>query len=210
MRIKVKEFNIYIDETVIIIGFLCIIFKGIRNYFENYFICYLFIIFHELSHMLVASICGIKTSKITIRISGLSINLENNNCKNLKWLAMYLAGPVSNIILASIFKSVPMVCGINLALAIINLIPIEPLDGYNIMEVLLKFLKVKHIKIIQKVTRLFILVTLGILGIYQLIILLNPSLILMIFYIIIQALIDRKNGNCRLYQEYYKNVTNFN
>ena len=210
MRLKVKEFNIYIDETIIIVGILCVIFKEIRNYFENYFVCYLFIIFHELSHMLVASICGIKTSKITIRISGLSINLENTKCQNLKWLAIYLAGPVSNIILASIFKNVSMVRGINLALAIINLIPISPLDGYNIVGVLLKFFKVKNAKRIEKVTHLFILFTLGILGIYQLIILLNPSLILMIFYIIIQALITGKDSSHRLYQEYYKNVTNFN
>lgn len=210
MRLKVKEFNIYIDETIIIVGVLGVVFKEIRNYFENYFVCYLFIIFHELSHMFVASICGIKTSKITIRISGLSINLENNNCQNLKWLAIYLAGPVSNIILASIFKNVPMVCSINLALAIINLIPITPLDGYNIMRVLLNFFNVKNAKRIQKIIHLFILFVLGILGIYQLIILLNPSLILMVFYIIIQALIDGKKHSRGLYQEYYKNVTNFN
>lgn len=210
MRIKVKEFNIYIDETMVIVAVLCIILKELRSYFENYFVCYLFIVFHELSHMFVASICGIKTRKISIRISGLSINLDKNTGKNGKWLAIYLAGPMSNIILASIFKNVPMVCGINLALAIINLIPIEPLDGHNIMGVLLKIFNVKNIKKIQKVTHLFILIILGILGIYQLIFLLNPSLLLMIFYIIIQALIAKKNGSRRLYQEYYKNVTNFN
>lgn len=148
MRFKVKEFNIYLDETILIVSFLCLFFSEVRNYFENYFICYLFIAFHEFSHMFVASIFGIKTTKLCIRISGLNINLDSYNRQELKWLGIYLAGPASNIVLALLFKNIPMVYTINLALAIINLIPIYPLDGYNIINVIISKKSLNNISVI--------------------------------------------------------------
>jgi len=211
MRFKIRKFNIYLDETILIVGFLCLIFKVVREYFENYFICYLFITFHELSHMFVASIFGIKTTRLCIRISGLNINLDSYNRKELKWLAIFLAGPLSNIILAYIFKNISMVYTINLALAIINLIPIYPLDGYNIFEIILyKFtIKQKTIKKIQKISEIMVITLFVILGIYQFIILKNLSIILMLFYIIIQSSNLRNNRDSRIYQKYYKNITKF-
>ncbi len=211
MRFKVKEFSIYLDGTILIVSFLCIFFSGVRNYFENYFVCYLFITFHELSHMLVASIFGIKTTRLCIRISGLNINLDSYNRQGLKWFVIFLAGPISNIILAYIFKTISMVYTINLALAIINLIPIYPLDGYNIFEIILnKFtIKQKTIKKIQKITQIMVIILLVIVGIYQFVILRNLSIILMTFYIIIQRSSLRNNSDSQIYQKYYKNITKF-
>ena len=172
MKLRVKEFNIYIDETILIVGVLCLLFKVIRNYFSNYFMCFLFIAFHELSHMFIASILGIKTTKFNIHISGLCINLEKVEKRGVKWLAIFLAGPLSNAILAIMFNKIPLVYTINLALAIINLIPIYPLDGYNILEILLKFLnfKEKSIVFIQKNTEIMVIIILVILGINQFVI----------------------------------------
>ena len=211
MRLKLKEFNIYIDETILIVSFLCVIFKGIREYFENYFVCFLFITFHEFAHMFIASVFGIKTKRLCIRISGLNINLDNRNKKGLKWLIIFLAGPVSNILLAIIFNNISMVYTINLALAIINLIPIYPLDGYNILEIILEmvFQNKKSIKNIQKTLKNMVIILLVILGIYQFVFLRNVSIILMIFYIIIQSSSPRNNSGSRMYQKYYKNITNF-
>ena len=211
MRLKLKEFNIHIDETILIVGFLCIIFKGIREYFENYFVCFLFIIFHELAHMFIASIFGIKTKRLCIRISGLNINLDSEDRKGLKWLVIFLAGPLSNIFLAIIFNNITMVYTINLALAIINLIPIYPLDGYNIFEILLNTVikKEKIVFKIVKISEIMVIILLAILGIYQFAILRNLSIILMIFYIIIQRSNLRNNSDSRMYQKYYKNITNF-
>ena len=211
MKIKVKEFNIYLDETILIVGFLCLFFKAVREYFHNYFICYLFIIFHELSHMLVASIFGTKTTRLSIRISGLNISLDSYNRQGLKWLIIFFAGPLSNIILAYIFKNIPMVYTINLALAIINLIPIYPLDGYNIFEILLKMLikKQKNVCKVEKATEIMVIILLVIVGVYQFVILKNLSIILMVFYIIIQSSNLRNNRDSLIYQEYYKNITIF-
>jgi len=210
MKLKIKEFDIYIDETIIIVGALCIIFKGIRDYFENYFICYLFIIFHELAHMFVASIFGVKTTKLNIRISGLCINLNEKNRQGLKWLLVYLAGPISNIILAFIFKNFSMVYTINLVLAIMNLVPIFPLDGHSIFRIVLRMIKLKNSQKIEWIIENLVIIILIILGVYQLMILMNPSIILIIIYIFLQGPIARKKDHSRLYQKYYKNITNFN
>ncbi len=211
MRFKVKDFNIYLDETILIVGFLCVFSEVVRDYFENYFICYLFIAFHEFTHMFVSSIFGIKTTRLYIRISGLNINLDSYNRQGLKWLYIFLAGPLSNIILAYIFKNIPMVYTINLALAIINLIPIYPLDGYNIFEMLLKMLikKQKNVCKVEKATKIMVIILLVTLGIYQFVIFRNLSVILMIFYIIIQSYSLRNNSDSRIYQKCYKNITNF-
>ena len=211
MRFKVKEFNIYLDETILIVGFLCFLFSGIRDYFENYFICYLFIAFHEFAHMFIASLFGIKTTRLSIRVSGLNINLDSYNRKGIKWLFIFLAGPLSNILLAYIFKNISMVYTINLALAIINLIPIYPLDGYSIFEIILsKFtIKQKNIEKIQIWVEIMVIILLVIVGIYQFVILRNLSIILMVFYIIIQGCSPRNNSDSRIYQKYYKNITKF-
>ncbi len=211
MKFKVREFNIYLDETILIVGFLCIFFGEVRDYFENYFVCYLFIAFHELAHMFTASIFGTKTTRLCIRISGLNINLDNYNRSGLKWLAIFCAGPMSNIILAYIFKNIPLVYTINLALAIINLIPISPLDGYNIFEIILKVLlkSQKAIKKTQNLTEIMVIILLITLGICQFVIFGNISIILMVFYIFIQGSSLRNNSDSRIYQKCYRNITFF-
>lgn len=211
MKLRVKEFDIYLDESVLIIGILSIIFKVVRKYFENFFICYLFIVFHEFSHMCVASIFGVATKNLHIRISGLNICLKEQNTNNLRWIIIYLAGPISNIGLAATFKNVPLVYTINLALAVINLIPIYPLDGYNIFEILLNQLnlKRKNIEKVQKSVEIMVIILLLAVGIYQFVFFENISIILMVIYIIIQSSNLRNNSASRIYQKCYKNITNF-
>ena len=211
MKLKIKEFNIYLDETILVVGFLCLFFVSIREYFENYFICYLFIVFHEFAHIFIASLFGVKITKLSIRISGLNINLNNYNRQGIKWLIIFLAGPVSNISLAILLKNIPMVYTINLALAIINLIPIYPLDGYSVFEIILSgfTIKQKSKEKIQNCTEIMVIILLVTVGIYQVVILRNLSIILMVFYIIIQSSNLRNNSDSRIYQKCYKNVTKF-
>lgn len=208
MKLKIKEFNIYVEELVLVVVLLSVFFTGIREYFSNYFMCYLFIAFHEFSHMFIASLFDIKTTRLNIRISGLSINLNNINRQGLKWICIFLAGPISNVILAIMFYNIPIVYTINLVLAIINLMPIYPLDGYNILKLLLEIIKCKNIKI-QMVIENTVMIGLIILGVCQACFLHNPSIILMFFYIFIQSSSLRKHWDLGIYQKYYKNITKF-
>lgn len=180
MKFKLNEKTIYIEESVIIVLFVCLFSKIARDYLSNYYICYLFITFHELSHVAIAALFGSGVKKINIRVCGLSINLTNR-FYGIKALLVYLAGPMSNLLLAAIFYNLPIVFEINICLALINIIPIKPLDGFNILNV---FVSKKIKKIISYIAELMLLV----LGIVIFIKFCNISLIFLLIYIKLEKL----------------------
>ena len=104
-----------------------------------------------------------------------------------------------------------MVYGINMTLAIINLLPIYPLDGYNIIKVMFGLFKIneRKIKIVQNLIEVMVIILLMTIGIVQFLFLNNLSIILMAFYIFIQSSSLRKNWDSAMYQKCYKNITNF-
>lgn len=176
MNVKHKNVKIEIEE-LFIIAFLCCIFSiRIREFFNNYFICFLFIIFHEMSHILVSNIFGFVPNKIRLSLAG--INAEYNfKYRSKKWIAIYLAGPVSNCLLAMIFKNIKIVFEVNLALGLINLLPINPLDGYNVLDIIIGPRKTKYVEKLIKLSLIII-------SIYVLIEYKNFSLIILLIYII--------------------------
>ena len=56
MKIKTPFFDIKIDIIFIIIMFIFLFSNNIRSFLSSYLICYLFIVFHESSHMFVATL----------------------------------------------------------------------------------------------------------------------------------------------------------
>ena len=180
MRLKLGDKIIYIEESVIIVLFVCLLSKTARAYLENYYICYLFIVFHELSHMTLAVLLGNSIKKVNIRVCGLNINLRNN-LFGMKALIVYLAGPISNLILAALFYKISLVFEINICLAIINLLPIKPLDGYNILKLIAK-------TNITKIISIIIEIIMFLLAIIILIKYCNISLIFLLIYIKLEEL----------------------
>ena len=202
MKFKIKDIEINVEFVAIIVVLLNII-PQCRRYLENYYICFLFIIFHELSHVFVSSLFGIKTQKIYVRICGLNISLNKKDEKNIMWLLIYLAGPLSNLVLALLFNKIKFVFSINICLMVINLLPIKPLDGYNIIDIFLRLIRIKKRKSILLITKYFITISLSIIGLIQLVIFKNPSMILIIMYIFIQnKRIEKTNKKL-----YIKNIT---
>ena len=101
---------------------------------------------------------------------------------------------MSNFVLALIFKKIDFVFEINLFLGVLNLLPIYPLDGYNIIIVLLDFLgKSSYINFIEGI---FILILLFI-SIFVFIIYFNPSLLIFICYIILIKYAYKNQGKIR-------------
>lgn len=153
MKLKIKEIIFKIEWTLIIVVITSIISEKFRNYMEMYYICFLFIIFHEMAHIVVGVILGNKIRNIKISVCGLSVGfskyIKNEygsifiNC--LTEVIIHIAGPLANYILATAFKEVKFVYEINMVLCIINLLPIYPLDGYNIIASL-KIFKNQKIK----------------------------------------------------------------
>lgn len=212
MKIKTPLFDIKIDILFLIVMFIFLLYSKVRIFFSSFFICYLFIVFHEAAHMLVASIFGKSIESFNISLFGVSITFkrEHYSISNkitdrgtcIKNILIYLAGPVSNFILAIIFEKIKIVFDINLFLCVVNLIPIYPLDGYNILKniLLFKYDEEEIEKIINIINYIFF-ISLFILGALSIIVLYNPSLILFLIYILI---IKSNHIKCKNRLKYYK------
>lgn len=189
MRLKLDDKVVYVEESVIIVLFVCLLSNVARSYLSNYYICYLFIIFHEFSHMAIAALFGSNVKKINIKLCGLSINLAKR-FYGIKAALIYIAGPLSNLLLAFMFYNIPIVFEINICLALVNLIPIKPLDGYNILNLISN----SHIeKIISYVSEMMLLI----IGILLMINFCNISIIFLLIYIKLEKLYTAKQVEYR-------------
>ena len=128
--------KIKVDLKIFLIIILYILTKNIKVFA----ISFIFILLHELGHAITGIILGLKIKKININVFGLSIEFENYGKERLNnKIIIDMAGPAINIItfiIAVIFKN-EEIAYINILLAIINLLPIYPLDGGRIVKKLL-------------------------------------------------------------------------
>lgn len=137
--------KIKVDLKIFLIIILYILTKNI----EVFAMSFIFILLHELGHAITGIILGLKIKKININVLGLSIEFENYGKERINnKIIIDIAGPAINIIffiIAVIFKK-EEIAYINILLAIINLLPIYPLDGGRIVKnVLLKKYNYKQV-----------------------------------------------------------------
>jgi len=171
MKIKINPLII-----LFIVYFYCI------NQIETYLSFILFILLHELGHIIVGSILGFKLKCIKIIPWGISIkfkeeydDVSGRTKRNLKKMIVAFAGPAMNIISFIILinikiKFVEFIYA-NLIIAIFNLLPIYPLDGGRILEGILdiKFeydKKNKYINGIANLTMVILTIIASVLLVY--------------------------------------------
>lgn len=108
---------------------------------------FLWIILHELTHIIVAKHYGASLSSLEINLSGAKIKLKNiEELSNRRKIIIYFSGPLFNLIIYVILLLLTKIniisscesTGINLGLFIFNMLPAYPLDGARIYEVLLE------------------------------------------------------------------------
>ena len=126
-----KRFKIHFSFYIL---FLCMI---LSRYQILYLKLLLLIFLHELGHILVASIFKIKINRIVLTGMGLFMDAETNDLSFIKGLLFYLSGLIINLILLFFLKE--EFKKINLFILIINLIPIYPTDGYNILNSIISY-----------------------------------------------------------------------
>lgn len=178
MRIKKCDILIEIENLLVIILISFFFSDKIKVFLTSYFMCYLFILFHELSHIVVAMFFGKKIEKIKLSIAGVCVTFNNGELEIVKNLIVYIAGPIANICLAIMFYNIEFIFEINIFLALLNLMPIYPLDGYNILS--LFFCK----RIIKNIEFIF-LSLLFLISFFILIMNFNPSLFIFFVYIML-------------------------
>ena len=181
MKIKTNSFLCEIENLLIIILISFFFSEKFKLFLTSYFVCYLFIIFHELSRIIFASLFGKKIKKIKLSLAGVCVIFNNDDLKIVEKLIMYMAGPVANICLAVAFYNIDFIFEINIFLAILNLVPVYPLDGYNILKCILDLI---HINVLKNVEYTF-LSLLFFISIYILFYSYNPSLFIFFIYIML-------------------------
>lgn len=126
-----KRFKIHFSFYIL---FLCMILSR----FQILYLKLLLLIFlHELGHILVASIFKIKINRIVLTGMGLFMDAETNDLSFIRGIIFYLSGLIINLILLFFLKE--NFKKINLFILIINLIPIYPTDGYNILNSIISY-----------------------------------------------------------------------
>lgn len=120
----------------------------ILKFNEEAFIAYIFIVFHEASHILAAYNFNIKPKGFRIHFTGVNCSLNglykiNNNRK----IIIFFVGPLLNLFIGVIFITIAKITNntfimrlgyINLALFIFNMLPAYPLDGSRIFECIIQ------------------------------------------------------------------------
>lgn len=161
-----KHFKINLFVFPVVIASL---FYG---YFIELAIAFAIALLHEISHIISAKIFKVKISYIEILPFGVSARLESNIIENPTYeIIIAFSGPLSNILLALIFYFIsdirmPYASYITIcstAMALINLLPVLPLDGGRIMRAYItkKLGAFSAYSVSIKISRVFIILILG-------------------------------------------------
>lgn len=178
--------SIKIDLRIFFFGILFFLTKQI----EIYALLMLFAFLHELGHLLAGLLLGFKPKSMGINPLGFQITfqtkieddnkeIEKGNKSKLKKIAIFLAGPIINLIIAITFLFINQgivasrnnIIYSNLLLAIFNLLPIYPLDGGRILKEIIHIYKGKKetykiMKNISKIMVIFLTILVSILILY--------------------------------------------
>ena len=116
-----------------------------------YLLFLIFVIIHEIAHMIIGIILDFEPISMEVTPFGCKMNFKEKinihnkkilkgTIKSIKSIVVALAGPISNIFIIVVFlsnKKYSIIVYINAILAIVNSLPIYPLDGGRVLKHLL-------------------------------------------------------------------------
>lgn len=206
-----------IDLKIFIFLILFYITKQIKLYSTIMVLC----IIHELGHVVMGLIMGLKIEKIEIMPLGLSVSFKINTCDynkkikkgsilQLKRIAIAFAGPLTNLVMALIavnnninlkIVSNEILVYANTLIMLFNLLPIYPLDGGRILKEIIHIFvgSIKSKIHIIKVSKI-IMIILTMIGSIAILYLKNIAIFFIIVYLWI-IVIKEKNV---IYKTYLK------
>ncbi|MBU3202721.1 M50 family metallopeptidase [Clostridium algidicarnis] len=118
------------------------------GFHKSFFISLFWVFVHEFSHALMAKFLGVK--KVKIKITPIGFSMTGDEFKDIsfaKEVAIVIAGPAANIIIALIFYLIyksyhfdifEISMKTNLVLGCFNLLPALPLDGSRLLNLCLQ------------------------------------------------------------------------
>lgn len=147
---------------------------------------------HELAHLIVCKVLGGKLGGIYPNCAGLLISYYPADMSYFREAVVLLAGSFANLVLGLIFLcfDVPRISVVNVAVGLLNLLPMKGLDGGEVMYLLMSYFinEYSAYKIVRIISAfLAILFWLGIVF-YELRLGINISLLLLSVYILVIGL----------------------
>ncbi len=154
--IELKKFKISIHPIFL----LLIVIITALGYIEQFFIFFIIITIHELTHILVAKMFKVKLVKLIIYPLGQMAVLDNIFLiKPIKRILIICLAPIMNIFLGFmfIFLDNEFLAIANFSIGIFNSLPIYPLDGGKLLYLIFarKVGILNADKIIIKISRIF-------------------------------------------------------
>jgi len=156
--------------------FIFLIIFYFTKQIEFYVIFIFFALIHEIAHIVVGVLYGLKPKTLKITPFGISIYFEKykkNGGRILEKqkILIALAGPFSNILIAFSIMILPMELFLhisqenliyaNLVLAVVNLVPIYPLDGGRIVKSIFNLInsdKKKNIILLERISYITLII----------------------------------------------------
>ena len=123
MEIKIKNFTFRLEFTFLILLSFAVLYG-----YESAVQIILFSILHELGHIIMLLIFGVRPTLIKLSFYGIGMKYEKHLSK-IKELFVLLCGPAVNLALFVLFGN-----EINLMLFLLNMFPVVPLDGGRILR----------------------------------------------------------------------------
>ena len=164
-----------IDLKIFIFFVLFYLTKQIKLYATIMILC----VIHELGHVVMGIIMGLKIEKIEIMPLGVSVSfklkiddynkkIKKGNILQLKKIAIAMAGPLTNLIMLLIvlntninlkIVSNEILAYANILIIFFNLLPIYPLDGGRILKEMIHIFEgsIKSKIYIRKISKLVII-----------------------------------------------------
>jgi len=119
------KLDIYLVFSIIILFFF--------RQAESFLIFYLFVLLHEIAHILVAKLLKVKVVDVSLLPFG--VNARFDYCDNkIKEIIIASAGPILSLVMSETLNEYFIQ---NIFIFIVNMIPIYPLDGGRIFKNLL-------------------------------------------------------------------------
>lgn len=208
-----------IDLKIFIFFILFYLTKQIKLYSTIMVLC----VIHELGHVLMGIIMGLKIEKIEIMPLGLSvsfkINTDDYNKKikkgsilQFKRIAIASAGPFTNLVMLLIvlnsninlkIVSNEILAYANILIMLFNLLPIYPLDGGRILKETIHIFEgsIKSKAYIMKISKI-VMILITMVGSIAIVYLKNISIFFIIIYLWIVFI--RENRKSVIYKAYMK------
>jgi stage IV sporulation protein FB len=142
LEVGLKILNIRIDINPFL--FLVLSLAFLFGEGNRILILEVFILLHELTHVITAKFFNSKTKRIVILPIGVKAFIDMKQMTNFERLIVYISGPIFNMIICVLvlfaerlfinLDILGLILEINFLILFLNIIPIKPLDGWNIIN----------------------------------------------------------------------------